>query len=276
MNQAGESRLTVCGTKSKHARRDTARSMAQNTRGLAKCGEAIRRSDEMKKQLWMTYVAPFVLVPLALLVVLGIPALREKTSLLPFLAAVVVTAWFGGMGPSLIAAFLSALLWSLFVVEPSSRLSLTSDDLTRLCLFVLLAVLVSLMYSARQRAQARAEASERRLTVALDAARLAIWEYDIATRKFWTSSGFAQVWRVDGSVVVDSLAKLQGLVHQDDRTRFVETATRAIEQGEPFDVTHRIAGTDVSVRTVGRVHRNPRGQVCKVVGVVVATGAAEA
>lgn len=230
----------------------------------------------MNKTQWWTYIAPFVLVTLATFMVTMIPALKQKTSLLPFLAAVVIAAWLGGMIPSLIAAVLSAACWSYFIVEPAYTLKLAEDDFIRLCLFILLAVMVSSLYVARERAQRRAESSEQRLSVAMEAARLAIWEYDLQTRQFWTSRGFSEIWPGANGAPINSLAQLQGMVHPDDRTSFIETATRAIDQGEPFDITHGIAGGKSRVRTVGRIRRDPKGRIAKVVGVVIATGATEA
>lgn len=227
------------------------------------------------KPRWWVYVVPIFLVTIATFLVTMIPALKQKTSLLPFLAAVVVAAWFGGMIPSLISAFLSAVAWSYFIVEPANTFKLTEDDFIRLLLFIFLAVMVSSLYVARERAQRRAEASERRLSVAMEAARLAIWEYDVPTSRFWTSWGFSDIWPGANGVRIDSLAKLQGMVHSDDRASFIETATRAIEQGEPFDITHRVAGGNSQIRTVGRVHKDHKGKIVKVVGVVVATGATE-
>ena len=70
-----------------------------------------------------------------------------------FYAAIVVSAWFGGMGPGLLAVVLSELSIDYYFVEPLYTLDLGPKPISFLVVFGCLAVLTSWMSSKRKRAQ---------------------------------------------------------------------------------------------------------------------------
>src|SRR5215471_9560628 len=78
--------------------------------------------------------------------------LREDPLLL-FFGAVVVTAWYGGLGPSLVTTVVSVLLADYFFVEPLYSLDLGLTDLAELLIFLVLALIVNSIMTARQRAE---------------------------------------------------------------------------------------------------------------------------
>lgn len=85
--------------------------------------------------------------------------LGPSTRLL-FLAAVVVSSWYGGLGPGLFATFLSAA-GSIYFFHDIERLSFpTNFNTVRFTEFLVVALLVSWLNAARQRAQGRADEAE--------------------------------------------------------------------------------------------------------------------
>jgi C4-dicarboxylate-specific signal transduction histidine kinase len=81
-------------------------------------------------------------------------ALLHYTDITPlFYAAIVVSAWFGGMGPGLLAVVLAELSIDYYFVEPLYTLRLGPKPLTFLGVFGVLAVLTSWMSSKRRRAE---------------------------------------------------------------------------------------------------------------------------
>ena len=76
-----------------------------------------------------------------------------------FLAAVTVTAWYGGLRPSLIATALAILVEDYLFIAPFHSLEMTFENIVRICAFVLVALLISWIDSARKRAIAERDRS---------------------------------------------------------------------------------------------------------------------
>jgi PAS domain S-box-containing protein len=85
-----------------------------------------------------------------------------------FLAAVMVSAWYGGLGPGLLAAGLSAVA-SLNALLPSDlSLSLSIETGVRIAAFLVAAVLISGLSAARRRSEAAAYDAQERYAITLD------------------------------------------------------------------------------------------------------------
>ena len=72
-----------------------------------------------------------------------------------FTAAVLFTALRGGLGPALLATALSAVASAFFFLPPTRSLHIGPDDALRLCVFTVVAVVVSSVAAARRRAERR-------------------------------------------------------------------------------------------------------------------------
>jgi C4-dicarboxylate-specific signal transduction histidine kinase len=80
--------------------------------------------------------------------------LEQYTDITPlFYGAIVVSAWFGGMGPGLLAVVLSELAIDYFLVPPLYTLGLGPKPISFLVAFGFLAVLTSWMSSKRRQAE---------------------------------------------------------------------------------------------------------------------------
>src|SRR3712207_4268151 len=71
-----------------------------------------------------------------------------------FLAAVMLSALYGGLGPSLVATALAALVVDYFFIPPTSGIELSVDNVVRTAVFVGVALLISWIDAARRRAEA--------------------------------------------------------------------------------------------------------------------------
>jgi len=90
-------------------------------------------------------------VAAALVITRSLARYTDHTPL--FYAAIVVSAWFGGMGPGLLAVLLSELAIDYYFVPPLYTLGLGQKGITFLVVFGLLAMLTSWMSSQRSRAE---------------------------------------------------------------------------------------------------------------------------
>jgi PAS domain S-box-containing protein len=77
-----------------------------------------------------------------------------------FFAAVMVSAWYCGLGPGLLATALAVVVIDYFFLPPPSTRIITLDTFLRLGVFVLVALLISSLNAARRRAEEALRESE--------------------------------------------------------------------------------------------------------------------
>jgi PAS domain S-box-containing protein len=95
-------------------------------------------------------VIPSVGTALLLTLALARPEIRGPL----FVPAILVSAWYGGLGPGLLAAALSVLVIDLFLIPPRYGLhALTVDDATYLVVFAVSALVVAWLTAKRRRAE---------------------------------------------------------------------------------------------------------------------------
>src|SRR5713226_4376160 len=101
----------------------------------------------------MRYAVSVITVAAALgLNLLSWPSAQGTHSSL-FFAAVMVSAWYGGLGPGILATVLSALSLDYFFIAPVHSLSFDWSAILRLSVFLLVALLTSYLTGARKRAE---------------------------------------------------------------------------------------------------------------------------
>lgn len=124
-----------------------------------------------------------------------------KPTLYPlFLAAVMVSSWYGGIGPGLLATVLAAVTSKYFFVPPLYSLALSSYNIVGLVNFVLVALLISTLNAALRSANQQAEvalaklrASEERYRRLIDTANEGIWTLDALGRINYVNSRVVQM-----------------------------------------------------------------------------------
>jgi PAS domain S-box-containing protein len=86
------------------------------------------------------------------------PILGENAPLLVLVMAIIVSAWYGGFGPGLLATVVSAVLGAYFFVQPTLAFEITEvSNTARVCIFVIEGVLISWLNEALRNAKQRAE-----------------------------------------------------------------------------------------------------------------------
>src|ERR1700732_2682786 len=103
------------------------------------------------RKIW-SYGIAILSVSLALLISQW-PLLRlEAAPVSLFLCAVMITAWFGGIGPGLVATALSSLAFDYFFLPPIYSLVAKPGEIPRLIVFTLSAVFVGALSAAQRSA----------------------------------------------------------------------------------------------------------------------------
>jgi signal transduction histidine kinase len=138
-------------------------------------------------------------------------ALKPGILLTPlYFVAVIVTAWFGGLGPGLVTALIATQAINFFFLPPQYTFTFDLAELPQLLAFLLIAGLVSWWTSQRRRIQNELQKSEFRYRNIFEAMAVSFWDLDFTgvgnlLRK-WKASGVTDLRRY--------LAENPGLVRE--------------------------------------------------------------
>ncbi|MBD3882861.1 PAS domain S-box protein [Phormidium tenue FACHB-886] len=131
--------------------------MTEGNAGLLRESQA--QSTVLRRQL-LQYGVVLLSVALALGANLLLRSYLEATPTSLFFAAVMVSAWCGGVGPGLLATVLSTLAINYFWIEPFYAFGAPDlGTLVRLGVFVMAALLINSLNEAQRTARRRAEAN---------------------------------------------------------------------------------------------------------------------
>ncbi len=112
----------------------------------------------------------------------------------------------------------------------------------------------------------RQKREERRFSLAMDAAKVLIWELDVTAGRFGYDSGALYNLGLDAAGTPDTLEGWLARVYPDDRARFMTLLEQALQPGDTrgFDFEYRFQyphGDYQWLQTVGRVgHRDGAGR----------------
>ena len=111
---------------------------------------------------WTGYALAVLSVALMLLLLLVVPPLQQNPFFL-FTTAVMLSAWFGGLKPGLLATGLSVAVVDYLFLQPTRSFETGLTELIQLLVFALLAVLISSLNGQRLRALAKLRQTEETL-----------------------------------------------------------------------------------------------------------------
>ena len=105
------------------------------------------------------------------------PLIQPRSSPL-FIAAIMVSAWYGGLGPGLLATLLATLSLEYFFMPPIHMLSLSWSHIMQTTVFVLVALLISWLNAARKQADDALREINQNLQAIIKASPLPIFVLD--------------------------------------------------------------------------------------------------
>ena len=205
----------------------------------------------------LRYVAPVLLVGVALLLTLQVPDVELHSFFSIFLAAVAVAAYVGGWQAGAIASALSVLASDVFLLPPtwssavhgnntvrlSTALRIDSpSDWIRLFAFVFTAFIICLLAALIERKEQALRGAQQFLTeqqqemeFLKSTAKIFSWEYDLHSHRVtWTNMYSPVVLRRE-----EPLESWLDSIHPDDRVRVKHALDRALVEGE-FEAEYRV------------------------------------
>lgn len=118
--------------------------------------------------------------------------------------------------------------------------------------------------------ETRLRQSEERLRRSQTYANIGTWDWDIATGALYWSERIAPLFGYD-HLVETTYSNFLAAIHPQDRPKVEEAIRACLEDGQKYDVEHRVIWPDGTVRWLlerGDVTRDPQGQPLHMLGVV--------
>jgi PAS domain S-box-containing protein len=99
------------------------------------------------------------------------------------------------------------------------------------------------------RAATSLQLSEERLRVAVEAAEMGTWDYDIVRNQCWWSRRTCEIWGIEYAETLPGDLRYR-FVHPEDEERYRRDVDDAVFSGKPFQIEYRIIRPDGQVRWV--------------------------
>jgi two-component system CheB/CheR fusion protein len=118
-------------------------------------------------------------------------------------------------------------------------------------------------FTDRKLAEQSARESRERLRVALAAARMGTWRWDIPADRYTLDEGLRELFGLEPGASIGTKEDFLGLIHHEDRERVRRAIDLAARDGGDFDVEFRVDRPDGSERWLkdqGKVFPDERGR----------------
>jgi PAS domain S-box-containing protein len=191
------------------------------------------------------YAAALLAVGIALTCTQLTLPLVQRSQLFLFFAAVILSAWYGGLGPGLFATGLAAAAQAAFFQAPFA------DDVFRLLLFLVVTVSISALAAGRRRAEERVRDQREELAVTLSSIGDAVIVTDRAGRvTFINPAGESLTGWSRAAARGCGLADVFVVLDEPTRAPVESPVTRVIRESAPG----ALPGGAVLVRRDGAEH----------------------
>jgi PAS domain S-box-containing protein len=158
--------------------------------------EISREMLRVERSPLLRYGFVFLAVALALLVSWLLEPVVSRTPFALFYAAVMLSAWYGGLRHGLLATILSAAAGAYFFLPPARSTELELRDIISVLLFIMVASLISALTDSRHRAQQVLRVSEERFRTIIEQSPLSVQVFstDGVTRQ--VNRAWEKLWGV--------------------------------------------------------------------------------
>jgi PAS domain S-box-containing protein len=170
-----------------------------------------------------------------------LPWLGHDKPLITFFPAIILSAYWGGWGPGLVATFLGAAAGSYFLTEPLFTLEIHNrGEPLALGLFVLTGAVLSSLTESLHRSHRRIAASERRYAVTLASIGDAVIATDTQARvTLLNPAAEALTGWLQGEAVGRPLAEVFPIVNEQTRQPVESPAAKALRLGTVVELANQ-------------------------------------
>lgn len=200
----------------------------------------------------------------ALLLSLGFAPSLTRTIGAFFYMAIAITTRYGGLRPGLLAIGLSMLAVNYFFIPPTYQIQVaSSEEIIRLILFLTVSLIITLTIDHLRRSRRQLEElshkllaeSDQRLKIALNAAQMGLWNWDLQTGEIAWSPEHEQLFGLAPGSFDGKYATFDACLHPDDRVTVAQTVKRALDARSSYQCEYRVRWADDSIHWIeGRGH----------------------
>ena len=178
----------------------------------------------------------------------------------------------GGMSASMLVITMLAI-WGTMQGRGPFLTQSASENAVALQLFLLMLatplLLLAVAIDDERRSKEALAVSEERMSLAVESAQLALWDWDVANDRIWITDEGRKFFGFEPGERVTS-AKLGGRVHPDDRVARETAIQQALATGSAYHSEYRVILPDGSVRWIaarGRPSPAVRDAPPRIVGI---------
>ncbi len=230
--------------------------------------------------VWSTRGRSYAAAILVTLATLGVRLVfkdwfADRPVLILFLIPIIISSYWGGLGPGMVSTILSALVADYFLIPPIGSLEFGRFvDFSQWCLLAVAGILISLLNERLHRLRWQAEAlalksrqAEERFRQLAEALPQLVW----TTNAEGECEYLSPQWLEYTGASMESQLGLGWIevIHPDDRTRTLEEKHRALDTKNEFRVEYRIRRHDGCYRwfdTRAVPLRDAKGRIIKWIG----------
>lgn len=114
------------------------------------------------------------------------------------------------------------------------------------------------------------EQAEDRLALAVSAAGIGVWDWDVQTGQLVWDKNMCLLFGVDPAVWNGTLEAFMDLIHPDHQSMVQHALETAVEKGTKYDVLYRIISRpSILIRSTGKCLYDSKGNPTRFIGVCV-------
>ncbi len=196
------------------------------------------------------------------------PMWGEAGAYVPVLGALVVSAWYGGVNPALMAEVVGAAVAFLFIARPEPFGPVSSVDFYSLLSFMVVGKLV-LLLTANLRWNAHQRQNKRDLELIAHTTHDSLWEWDIAGNRVHRSGNVKRIFGGSKNESPGTVEAWRGRLHPEDTERVWHHLHWTVENGGVWEEEYRVRrkdGSYVPVSDRGIVVRDKTGKAVRMIG----------
>ncbi|MEG3935507.1 PAS domain S-box protein [Microcoleus sp. T3_B1] len=207
--------------------------------------------------------------------------LLSSVSFALFYAATAISAWYGGMKPGLFATILSILSISYFFLPPVHSFAIAEPgNFMRLSLSTFVAFVISYLISELRNAgqqikrlsDHRLKESKEQLRLAMHAAGMGMWNWNLLTGEIVWSSEHEQLFGLATGTFDGRYETFDARLHSGDREGLNQAVQTAIQEHSMYKYEYRILWADGSAHWIegrGLAFYDESGKPVRMAGTVM-------